>query len=43
MLHIRVVSPASATGLLLARLAVLPGIQTGEISPKQTPPEHAIH
>ena len=27
MLHIRVVSPASVTGLLLARLAVLPGIQ----------------
>jgi uncharacterized hydrophobic protein (TIGR00271 family) len=27
MLHIRVVSPASATGLLLARLAALPGIQ----------------
>ena len=27
MLHIRVVSPANATGQLLARLAVLPGIQ----------------
>jgi hypothetical protein len=27
MLHIRVVSPASATGLLLARLAALSGIQ----------------
>ena len=27
MLHIRVVSPASVTELLLARLAMLPGIQ----------------
>lgn len=27
MLHVRVVSPASTTGLLLARLAALPGIQ----------------